>query len=127
MRKITFSKVLSGLFISAICALFYVHQEVEIVKTGFILNKNQRELSLLLDQYRSLVYNLSRLESPKRIEDNLCVNEIMLSMPKIENIRHFNNGAVTHAAGEIKTAGKPSFLARVFDRFSLEAEAKVAK
>ncbi len=90
MAKINFFKHVTVVLLLGTCALFYVHQEVEIVKASVLINKNQKDLSFLLDQYRSLVYNLSRLESPKRIEDTLCVNEVALCMPKRENIRHFN-------------------------------------
>lgn len=105
------------ILLCGIFALFYVHQEVEIVKTSFLINKHHRQVTLLLDQYRSLVYNLSRLESPKRIEDTLCINEITLCMPPTENIRRF---------GE-KIETKQSFLASIFDRFSTEAEAEVVR
>ena len=87
MAKAKFHKVIIGVLSCAIFAMFYVHQKVEIVKTGFLINKHRHEVSFLLDQYRSLVYNLSQLESPKRIEDSLYVNEITLCMPKTKNIR----------------------------------------
>ncbi|NQU95744.1 MAG: hypothetical protein HQ549_05950 [Candidatus Omnitrophica bacterium] len=113
------------IILCAVSALFYVHQEVEIIKTGLCINENRREVSFLLDQYRSLVYNLSRLESPKRVEDTLSESEIMLCMPKIENIRHFDRISKTYAEGSQSKKGKESLLARIFDRFSTKAEAKV--
>jgi hypothetical protein len=117
--------------IAIICAITaiavcYVHQEIEIVKTSFRISRHNNELAFLLDQHRSLVYNLSRLESPKRIEDSLCVNEIVLCMPTKENTRHFD----TVDAYRQEKAGseyRESFLARIFDRFSAKAEATVVK
>ena len=115
------------IILCAVSALFYVHQEVEIVKTGLRINKNRREVSFLLDQYRSLVYNLSRLESPKRVEDTLSESEIMLCMPKIKNIRRFDKINPAYSEEGQGEKGKESLLVRIFDRFSTKAEAKVIK
>ena len=76
-----FFKAVIGIVLCTVFALFYVHQEIEVIKTSFLINQHRHTLSLLLDQYRSLVYNLSRLESPKRIEDTLHVNKITLCTP----------------------------------------------
>jgi len=124
MTKLKFPKILfSILMLTAFC-LYYVHQEIEIVKTSFNINKNRKHLSFLLDQYRSLVYNLSRLESPERIENALSENEIVLCMPKTRDIRRFES---ENLAGNRKKEEKPSFLASVFDRFSTKAEALVVE
>ena len=124
MKKIKFFKTISCILIFAAFSILYVHQQVEIYKTSFMINSNQKDLSFLLDQYRSLVYNLSRLESPERIEEELFVNEITLCMPKAENIRRFNRVSLEYNESELKTVEKVSFLASVFDRFSTKAEAK---
>jgi len=124
MTKLKFPKILfSILMLTAFC-LYYVHQEVEIVKTSFNINENRQHLSFLLDQYRSLVYNLSRLESPERIENTLSENEIVLCMPRIQDIRRFES---ENLASSQKKEEKPSFLASIFDRFSTKAEALVAE
>ena len=90
MAKIKFFRRIACIVLCAIFALIYVHQEVEIVKTGLYINDNHRQLAFLLDQYRSLVYNLSELESPRRIEDNLNMKEIALFVPGKGCIRRFN-------------------------------------
>jgi len=108
-------------------ALIYVHQEVEIVKTSVLINKNRQRVTLLLDQYRSLVYNLSRLEAPKRIEDTLSLNEITLCMLEKGNIQRFQRPEAAEAEIEEELKPRISFLARMFDRFSTKAEAKVIK
>jgi len=108
----------------AVLALLYVHQEVEIVKTSFRINKQFRKVSFLLDQYRSLVYNLSRLESPKGIEDRLSINEIVLCMPKTENIRRPAETKLVYSEEALSPGQKQSFLGRLFDSFSTRAEAE---
>lgn len=79
MGNIRFFKAITGIMLCAIFALFYVHQKVEVFKISFLINKHHQQISFLLDQHRSLVYNLSKLKSPKRVEDTLYVNEINLS------------------------------------------------
>ena len=127
MTNTKFVNTIMTIMLCATFALCYVHQEVSIVKTSFLVNKHRRKVSSLLGQHRSLLYNLSCLESPKSIEEALCVNEIVLCMPKRENIRHMEsvNLAYSENADRLKT--KDSILARLLDRFSTKAEAKVVK
>lgn len=124
MAETRFLKTITGILLCAMFALFYAHQEVEIVKAGLHINKNRYEVSLLLDQYRSLVYNLSRLESPERVENTLFANEISLSMPSVRKTRGFGRRRL---AKEVEPERKESFLGRLFDRFATKAEAKVVK
>jgi|GEM_PF-1971186 len=91
MAKTNFLRTIVGITMSAALALFYAHQQVELVKTSFLINKHDREVTLLLDQYRGLVYNLSRLELPERIENTLSIKEIALCMPKKMNMHQKQN------------------------------------
>ena len=125
MKETVFFKIVAGIISCALFALFYAYQEVEIVKTSFHITDNRREVSFLLDQYRSLVYNLSRLESPEMIEDTLSLNEIVLYMPRTANILRFEN--VTLAYKDEEAQKHKSFLGKIIDRFSTEAEAKVVR
>jgi hypothetical protein len=126
MRRYGFSRVLMFITSFAFLAVIYVHQEVEIFKTSFAINKNRQELSFLLDQYRSLIYNLSRLESPDRIEKELSSKEIVLCMPNIDNVRRFEVVNADYKESGL-TEAKKSFLVRALDRFTITAEAKVTK
>lgn len=122
--RTSFLNIIAGSLLCASCALMYVHQEVEMVKTGFHINKNRQSLTLLLDQYKSLVYNLSRLESPGTIEDALSINDIRLCMPALENVHRFGGGNIVLSEGSVASDKKTSFLANLFDRFPAKAEAK---
>jgi len=124
MIKTRFFRTILGIIFCAMFALFYAHQEVEIVKAGLLINKNRYKVSLLLDQYRSLVYNLSRLESPERVENALFANKISLSMPGVRKTHGFGRRRL---AKEVEPERKESFLGRLFDRFATKAEAKVVK
>lgn len=123
--KLNFSKIITCILICALMSIFYVHQEIEIFKTSFKINKQNEEVSFLLDQYRSLVYNLSRLESPERIEQALSANEITLCMPSMDNIRKVGAITARYEDSHTKQVAKEPFLVRVLDRLSTRAEAKV--
>ena len=125
MEDKRFLKRIASVLCMALFALLYVHQQIEVMKTSFIINKKRHEISFLLDQYRGLVYNLSKLESPKRIEDKLSQSEITLCMPKTANIHREAKVKLVYDAGE--SPKSESFLAKLFDRFSTKAEAKVVK
>jgi len=125
MTNTKFFNIILAIIIVTFFSLGYVSQEVAIVRTSVLIDKHRREVSFLLDHYRSLVYNLSRLESPKRIEETLSLNEIELCMPRTENIRHMERVNRRELDSVRKPKKTGSFLARIFDRFSVKAEAKV--
>ncbi|MBN1353799.1 MAG: hypothetical protein JW994_03920 [Candidatus Omnitrophica bacterium] len=125
MIKTSFFRVILVVFLCSAFALCYVHQQTEIIKAGFQINSKRHEISFLLDQYRSLVYNLSRLESPGKIKETLCVNEITLCMPKMENIHRVEGMSAAYRGENHAPDTKETLLAFIFDRFSTKAEAKV--
>ena len=127
MANTRFFKSIISILFCAVFALIYVHQETEIVKTGFLITKQSQKLSFLLDQYRSLVYNLSQLESPDKVENALCAKEIALCMPQVENIRRFDSINLAYNREKEKTSKSDSFWVKAFDRFSAKAEAKVVR
>ena len=124
MARKRFINMIVCIGLVAIVALTYVHQEIENVKTSFLINKHRSEVALLLDQYRSLLYNLSRLESPKRIEDRLCLSEMALHMPLSEK-KYYASGYNARNYEESREKPAPSLLVRIFDRLHTKAEAKV--
>jgi len=125
MVNTRFLKILFSIIACGAMALAYVHQEVEIVKTGYSIDEHKRCLAFLLDQHRTLVYNLSRLGTPERIEDNLKLNEVVLCMPTKDNVLYLGAGEAPYRENE--TAKAPgSHIAKVLDTFTAKAEAKVA-
>jgi hypothetical protein len=65
-----------------IVALFYVHQQVELVKLSYSIDKKDRTLKDILDRKESLGYNISNLEDPSRLEGILLAKKIDISFPK---------------------------------------------
>jgi hypothetical protein len=56
--------MINGMLFTAI-AVGYVHQHAEIYKAGYEVQKSRRHLSCLVDRNCNLMYDLSKLESPR--------------------------------------------------------------
>lgn len=63
-------------------SLLYVHSEIEAVKLGYVVKNNQEKVTKLLDQNRSLMYNVASLRSPSSLERSLMAKRSDYYMPK---------------------------------------------
>ena len=72
----------AGLALVTVAALFYVNQEVEAVKVGYAIRKQEETKTLFLDRARALKYNVARLKSPNNLERRLTAQRIVLQAPK---------------------------------------------
>ncbi len=68
--------------IITLTALFYVHQQVELVKLSYEIGCKEKKLKEMLDRKGTLRYNISNLESPSRLEKALLERKISVSYPK---------------------------------------------
>jgi|GEM_PF-5997902 len=76
---IRFALVLS---ILTMAGLTYVYEEVEAVKTGYMIRKQEESKVLLLDRGRALKYNIAHLKAPANLERRLASRQIVLGAPK---------------------------------------------
>ena len=75
-------RFLTGLMVLTAAALFYVYQEVEAVKVGYTIRKQEETKTLFLDRARALKYNIARLKAPNNLERRLSAQRIVLQAPK---------------------------------------------
>ena len=75
-------RFLAGLGIVTLGALFYVFQEVEAVKVGYAIRKQEETKTLFLDRARALKYNIARLKAPINLERRLTAQKIVLQSPR---------------------------------------------
>lgn len=52
-------------------ALGYVHQQVELLRINYNINRNRDNLSVLLDRNSTLMYNVVSFQSPFYLEQRL--------------------------------------------------------
>ncbi len=113
-----------------ICTLLYVHQNIEILKTGYSISTNQKALSYSLDQHRRLVYNLGKLKSPLALETRLHAEEIKLVEADINHIYYASvasaKGVNKASSGFIKN-NRVRLIDRMLDLFTEKAEARTTK
>ena len=110
---------LTGAFLT-VFAFFYVHQHVEIIKSGYELQKSRGYHSCLVEQNSKLMYNLSRMESPRSLLASLDSETIEFS-----GLRRAPREAVRLAQRDVSpSSSKGGLFLRFFDRFTESAEAK---
>ena len=114
-----YKTIIIGMAITFI-AVGYVHQRVEIIKTGYTLQKNRKYLSYLVDQNSNLMYNLSKLESPRYLLASLDGEEIEFANYRARQKDNYQIAYVTSSDSETGN----SFISRILDLFTLSAEAR---
>ncbi len=62
-------------------ALGYVHQRVEQLRINYTINRNRDNLSILLDQNSTLMYNVVSFQSPFYLEQSLSAKEVSVEIP----------------------------------------------
>ena len=112
--------ILVGLIVTMM-SMGYVYQRVEIVKEGYSIEENRRQLSYLSDQNSNLMYKLSRLESPRYLLATLEKENI-----KFAGIRSKSENKYRLAANpDVDTNGhQEGPFEKFLDIFTASAEAK---
>ncbi len=75
-------RFLMAVVLTTAAALFYVSQEIESVKIGYTIQKQQETKIQYLDRARALKYNIARLRAPNNLERRLTAQRIILQSPK---------------------------------------------
>ncbi len=68
--------------IFTVASLMYVHQQVELVKLSYLIEKKEKGLNVVLDRREQLSYNIKNLESPSRLEKTLLAKNIDITFPR---------------------------------------------
>jgi hypothetical protein len=97
------NKFLATLALATIASLGYVSQEVEAVKIGYTIRKQEETKTLLLDRARALKYNIARLKAPNTLEKRLTAQKISLQSPKSWQTLVVSKGQ----EGQRQTAARP--------------------
>ena len=110
--------------IATTCAgLLYVHVQVEAVRIGYTIRKQEESKVLFLDRARALKYNIARLKAPNVLEKRLLAGRITLESPKTWQTLVLPGSPQAHRSALSQTGlGRP-----LFTRFfvgTAQAEAK---
>ncbi len=75
-------KALTAIMAVTLLSGMYVYQHARLLEYSYSINTSRKSLALLIDQNRTLRYNISRLESPARLEKAIkAKQEVQVYMP----------------------------------------------
>jgi len=63
-------------------ALLYVHQQIQLIEMSYKIEFNEKAAASLLDQNKSLVYNVTKLKSPVYLEKRLLAGKKEFTIPQ---------------------------------------------
>ncbi len=97
------------LLCATLAGLTYVHAEVEAVKVGYHIRKQEEAKVQALDQARSLKYNIASLKAPHNLEKKLLAQRIQLEAPKSWNTLVLPGGTVQRKPEVLPVQRTPFF------------------
>jgi len=121
------SRAITSIGIITLIALLYVHQQIELVKLSYAIERKETKLRDMLDHNEIVVYNIDNLESPSRLEQVLVSKNIDVSFPRraqvIKSARYLSaDRKVEHVrASALEQFGN---MLRTIDIFTPRAEAQ---
>jgi len=116
-------RFLAILGIVTLGGLFYVYEEVEAMRIGYTIRKQEESKVQMLDHTRALKYNIARLKAPHVLEKRLISQRIDLQAPKSWQTLVLSNGAVAKNAAASASLQRAPFFSRFFVG-TAQAEAK---
>ncbi|MEI8176043.1 MAG: hypothetical protein WCG78_04165 [Candidatus Omnitrophota bacterium] len=108
MRIYRFSITL--LFVMLV-ALLYVHQQVQLIKIGYKIETNEKEVTGLLDRNKNLVYTITRLKSPVSLEKKFLASAADFTIPQRSQIVELSMPRVEREAPARTTPKENTYLA----------------
>ena len=118
------AKFISIMICTTLAGLLCVYGEVEAVKIGYEIHKQQEIKTQALDRARALKYNIASLKAPQNLERRLLAQRIVLESPKSWQTLVLSNGAEAKKPGLLgASSNRPPLFTRFFVG-TAQAEAK---
>ena len=106
-------------------SLFYVHQQIELIKFSYKIQSHQHRLDDLLDQNRILKYNVIALKTPFSLENRLRQSDIEMILPERWQVVRVAGPRMEKASSQERPL-TPLYSFLRFFAFGREAQAKPA-
>lgn len=112
-------------------ALLYVHQQVQLLRISYEINKSEKKISGLLDQNKILIYNVTRLKSPVYLDNKFLSAKKDYAIPKQWQVvevaakSSVPNGGILRrvASGSRRDSEEATVFGRIFKIFGKPREA----
>ncbi|MCM8781996.1 MAG: hypothetical protein NC828_02970 [Candidatus Omnitrophica bacterium] len=111
------------LIVSTVLALLYVHQQVQLLQISYVIESKERQVTTLLDQNKSLMYNISRLKSPVFLEKEFLTSKKEFNIPQQWNVIEVKSPRLSLQPMTVAKAKKANSLLAFFNIFSKPKEA----
>jgi len=100
-----FAKSIIPVIIFTVASLVYVHQQVELVKLSYSMERKEKVLNEILDRNDQLSYNIQNLESPSRLERVLVSKNINITFPRKGHVLKMAKPVIIYRAQDIRQVG----------------------
>ena len=100
-----FARSIIPVIVLTLASLIYVHQQVELVKLSYSIEKKEKKLNEILDRNNQLSYNIKNLESPSRLESVLVSKNINITFPKKGHVLKMAKPVIIYGAQDIHPVG----------------------
>ena len=121
------AKFIFCIWIITAFALLYVWQQVELVRVSYEIREAKCEVAHLLDQNRSLRYNVASLSSPSRLAKENSVRNLELEPPESLELVRLIEVRPTETQSNISGPRRRRFIFSFFILESPQAEANQIK
>ena len=104
------------LVLITLAALTYVYEEVEAVRVGYAIRRQEEARTALLDRGRALRFSIAHLKAPHNLERKLLAQHITLASPKSWQTLLVSGAGEPRASGRAGTlpAGRMPFVTKFF-------------
>ena len=105
--------------------LLYVHQETAVLRVSYSIEKKERELARLSEEYKTIHYQVARLRSPSFLNRQMKEHALNLTTPKVIEMVKVPMQKISVSPAQVNAPVKSSF----FSWFGSikEAQAKTSK
>ncbi len=79
-------RTFSALILGTLALLFYVHQQVSVLQLSYDIEKKERQIARLSEDYKRAKFALVRLRSPHALSERLKESSLELIMPTDQEI-----------------------------------------
>lgn len=100
-----FARSIIPVIVLTVASLIYVHQQVELVKLSYSIEKKEKVFNEMLDRNDQLSYNIKNLESPSRLESVLISKNIKITFPKKGHVLKMAKPVIIYRAQDIRSVG----------------------
>lgn len=114
------------LILGTLTLLLYVHEQIAVFQASYSIEKKEREVARLTEEYKTAKFRVARLRSPHVLSERMRRLSLDLTTPQDQEIiRILKLKSVTAEVGQTRWPTPLQFLSLL--HFVREAQAKTSK